>query len=149
MAARGRDVPPFEAIAWPWDVLAGWLASGRQVSQLAVDGAGVADHVACQPAMAFHGRIGDWVDELRQARDRGDRTMFVAATAGRADRAIDLLGEYEIRARRLDDDEGPLNASVFIATGELSRGFALPLAQLRFYAETDVFEEERHPHERQ
>jgi len=149
MAARGRDVPPFEAIAWPWDVLAGWLASGRQVSQLAVDGAGVADHVACQPAMAFHGRIGDWVDELRQARDRGDRTLFIAATAGRADRAIELLGEYEIRARRLDDDEGAVHATVFVATGELSRGFALPAAELRFYAETDVFEEERHPHERQ
>ncbi len=149
MAARGRDVPPFEAIAWSWDVLAAWLASGRQVSQLAVEGAGPVDHVACQPAMAFHGRIGDWVDELRQARGRGDRTLFIAATAGRADRAIELLGEYEIRARRLDDDEGPVHATVFVATGELSRGFALPAAQLRFYAETDLFEEERHPHERQ
>ena len=149
MAARGRDVPPFEAIAWSWDVLAAWLSSGRQVSQLAIEGAGPADHVACQPAMAFHGRIGDWVDELRQARDRGDRTLFIAATAGRADRAIELLGEYEIRARRLDDDEGAVHATVFVTTGELSRGFALPAAQLRVYAETDVFKEERHPHERQ
>jgi transcription-repair coupling factor (superfamily II helicase) len=150
MAARGRDVPAYESIAWPWSTLAAWLASGRQLSQLTIEGADApAEHVACQPMMAYHGRITDWIDELRQARDRGDRTMFIAATAGRADRAIDLLGEYEIRARRLADDEGPLNASVFVATGDLSRGFALPLAQLRFYAETDVFEEERRPHERQ
>ncbi|HEY6357655.1 MAG TPA: CarD family transcriptional regulator, partial [Vicinamibacterales bacterium] len=153
MAARGRDVPPFDAIAWPWDALAAWLSSGRHVSELAVEGvaagAAPADHVACQPAMAFHGRFGDWVAELCQANDRGDRTLFIAATAGRADRAIDLLGEYDLRARRLEGDEGPVHATVFVTTGELSRGFALPAAQLRFYAETDVFEEERHPHERQ
>ena len=101
MEARGRDVPDYEAIAWPWDTLASWLGTGRQVSQLTIETSGApAEHVACQPMMTFHGRIADWVEELRQARDRGDKTMFIAATAGRADRAIELLGEYEVRARR-------------------------------------------------
>lgn len=150
MEARGRDAPPYETIAWPWDGLLSALAAGRHLSQLSLElGDGPTDHVACQPMMAFHGRIADWIDELRQARDRGEQTLFIAATAGRADRAIDLLSEYGLRARRLDEDEGPLNASVLVTAGELSRGFALPTAQLRLYAETDIFEEERHPHERQ
>jgi transcription-repair coupling factor (superfamily II helicase) len=150
MTARGRDVPTFETIAWPWETIAGWLRTGRHISQLNIEGGDVAaDHVACQPALAFHGRISDWIDELRQARDRGDRSVFIAATAGRADRAIELLGEYEIRARRLDEEVGPVNATVFVGTGQLTRGFALPAAQLRLYAETDIFEEERRPHERQ
>src|SRR6185437_16346600 len=119
MEARGREVPAYEAIAWPWDTLASWLRTGREISQLTIESSGApVDHVACQPMLTFHGRIGDWIEELRQARDRGDRTMFIAATAGRADRAIELLGEYEVRARRLEDEEGFLNASVFVTTGE-------------------------------
>jgi transcription-repair coupling factor (superfamily II helicase) len=151
MTARGRDVPVYDAIAWPWETVATWFSKARHLTQLSIEGgdSAPAEHVSCQPALAFHGRIADWVEELRQARDRGEKTIFIAATAGRADRALELLGEYEIRAKKLDDEAGPVNATVLVGTGQLSRGFALPAANLRLYAETDVFEEERRPHERQ
>ena len=101
MAPRGRDVPAVRS-AGPAVGHAGAVARHRPPDVAAHrrgrEGA-AADHVSCQPAVAFHGRIADWVEDLRKARDRGDRTMFVAATVGRAERAIELLAEYDIRAR--------------------------------------------------
>ena len=40
-------------------------------------------HIACQPVRQFHGRIPDWVNELRRARDEHETVLFVAATSGR------------------------------------------------------------------
>ena len=95
MSARGRRVVPFDEIALPWDTLAGWLATGRQISQLAIDDDADAQsgHVACSPTLEFRGRISDWIDEVRKARDRGETTLFVAATPGRAERTLELLSE--------------------------------------------------------
>ena len=55
--------------------------------ELAIDGVEpAAAHVACLPALEYHGRIGDWVDEIKKARERGDDVVFVADTPGRAER---------------------------------------------------------------
>jgi transcription-repair coupling factor (superfamily II helicase) len=174
MRARGRDdVPPFETLAVAWDDIAGWLASGRQISQLAIDteidsgsrfppqegesevlpGKRLpesisAAHISCQPAIEYRGRIADWVEDIRQARDRGEMTVFVAVTPGRAERAIELLADYEIRARDIGEADDLASASVLVTTGQLSRGFSLPKAGIRFFAETDLFEEERRAYER-
>jgi len=160
MRARGRDdVPAFETLAVAWDDLAGWLATGRQISQLEIEGVGSVRptgqtrppdtfHVTCQPSIEYRGRIADWVEDIRQARDRGEMTVFVAVTPGRAERAIELLADYEIRARDIGEADDLANASVLVTTGQLSRGFSLPKAQIRFFAETDLFEEERRAYER-
>ncbi len=107
-----------------------------------------ADHVAVRPAAAYHGRIGDWVEEIREARAAGDRVVFVAATPGRAERTIELLADYDIRARAVADADDLEHAAVLVTTGWLSQGFHLPEAHLRLFAETDLFEEERRTHER-
>ena len=149
MAARGRQVPPFEEIAVPWDDLAAWLGSGRRISQLALEDDAVAGvHVACLPSLEYRGRISDWIDEVRQARDRGETTVFVAATAGRAERTLELLAEYDVRARAVSESDDLERAAVLVTTGQLSRGFHLPSAGLQIFSETDLFEEERRTHER-
>ena len=105
-------------------------------------------HVASQPAVTFHGRLADWVADIRQARARGDTVLFVAGTPGRAERTIELLKEYELSGVAAEHAESVRGAAVLVATGELSRGFRLPGAALQLYAETDVFEEERRAPER-
>jgi transcription-repair coupling factor (superfamily II helicase) len=149
MEARGRQVPRYETLAASWDDLAGWLAHARQVTELAIDeGESRTDHVACLPALEYHGRIGDWADEIRKARERGDRVVFVADTPGRAERVVDLLGDYDVRARTTAQDDDLEFAPVLVTTGSLSRGFHLADGGLLIFAETDLFEEERRVHER-
>ena len=105
-------------------------------------------HVRCQPAVALHGRVVDWVTEIRKLRDEGDTALFVAATAGRAERTVELLKEYEVFAVPVDRADDARYAAVLVTTGALSSGFTLPAAGLHIYAEGDVFEEERRAPER-
>ena len=102
----------------------------------------------CQPAVEFSGRVQDWVEEIRRGRERGDTMVLVAHSAGRAERTIELLADYEIFAVPMERAEDAHAAAVLVGVGHLSRGFRLPDAQLQLWAETDVFEEERKVHER-
>src|SRR5438128_4713117 len=104
--------------------------------------------VRCQPAIEMRGRIPEWVAEIKRLRDAGDTTLFVAATAGRAERTIELLKEYDVFAIPVERAEDARYAAVLVAVGGLSRGFRLPDAALQIYAEADVFEEDRRAPER-
>jgi transcription-repair coupling factor (superfamily II helicase) len=95
------------------------------------------------PAMEFHGRVPDWIIDVRQARERGDVVVFVAETTGRAERTLEILKEYDIVAVPVELVEDAHAATVLVTLGSLSRGFRLPDAGLQIYAETDVFDEER------
>jgi transcription-repair coupling factor (superfamily II helicase) len=132
----------------PWENLADPIAGAARLEELAVDEGDAIRHVSCQPAMEFRGRVGDWVTDLRQARDRGDTVIFVADSAGRAERTAEILKDYEIVALPIDHADASSAAAVLIAVGTLSRGFRLPGASLQLYAETDIFDEERHATER-
>ena len=74
--------------------------------------------------------------------------VFIAHSAGRAERSIELLADYEIFAVPIERGEDAHAASVLVGVGHLRRGFRLPDAKLQLWAETDVFEEERKVHER-
>ncbi|MGE5832885.1 MAG: transcription-repair coupling factor [Acidobacteriota bacterium] len=149
MQARGRQVPPYETLAVSWDELGAWLGGARQISQLAIDEGQVeSTHIACVPTLQYQGRIGDWVAEIKTARERGDRVVFAADTPGRAERVVELLGDYEVRAREMSVDDDLEYAAVLVTTGTLTRGFHLVDAGLLIFAETDLFEEERRVHER-
>jgi transcription-repair coupling factor (superfamily II helicase) len=104
--------------------------------------------IRCQPTIELRGRIPEWVAEIKRLRDDGDTTLFVAATAGRAERTIELLKEYDVFAIPVERAEDARYAAVLVAVGGLSRGFRLPDAALQIYAEADVFEEERRAPER-
>jgi transcription-repair coupling factor (superfamily II helicase) len=148
MEGRGRTVPAYESIATPWETLAGWLAGAERISQLAIEDADPASHVATSPSLAYHGRIADWVEEIRRARMRGDTVVFMAASPGRAERTIELLADYEVQARAMAAAEDLTHAAVLVTTGRLSHGFHLPAGSLVIFSETDVFEEERRAYER-
>ena len=124
------------------------LAAGTALETLALDDEGAATHIASQPALEFGGRLQDWVAEIKRARERGETLVFVAHTPGRAERTIELLADYSVFAVPIERAEDAHTASVLVGVGRLSRGFRLPDAGLQFWAETDVFEEERQVHER-
>ena len=144
----GRERLDYDVLAVPWDELSDWLAGGHRVSQLAIDDRADTVHISTVPAIEYRGRIGDWAAEIRKARERGDTVVFVAASAGRAERTIELLADYEIRARSVREADDLSHAAVLVATGQLSRGFHLPAGGLVVFAEADLFEEERRVHER-
>jgi transcription-repair coupling factor (superfamily II helicase) len=115
--------------------------------------------IACQPVVEFRGRMAAWAEAIQAARQRGDSVVLVAATAGRAERVVEILKDYELLAVPVFSErasiESPLPppeamhaASVLIVVGGLSRGFRLPSAGLQIFAETDIFEEERRAPER-
>ena len=131
-----------------WETLDTRIGSARRLEELAVetdDESQTIRHVACQPALEFRGRAGDWIADVRQARERGDTVLFVADSPGRAERTVEILHEYEIVAVPVERAEDVHAATVLVAVGSLSRGFRLAQAALQVYAETDVFEEERRP----
>jgi transcription-repair coupling factor (superfamily II helicase) len=146
-AARLPSSPPYEHFALPWSEVAQWLTKARRISQLALDDADLV-HVPSQPVVEYRGRIADWVEEIRQAQGRGETIVFVADTQGRADRTIELLADYDVRARAIGDNEDLTRAAVLVTTGSLSRGFHLPTGGLLVFAESDLFEEERRTGER-
>jgi transcription-repair coupling factor (superfamily II helicase) len=141
--ARSYLPPPSEAFV-TWDDLADRLGAAPMLEELAVGESGPAlREVRCQPAMEFHGRVGDWIADLRQARERGDTVLFVADSAGRAERAVEILRDYDVVAVPVERAEDAHAAAVLVAVGALSRGFRLADAALQVYVERDVFDEER------
>ncbi|MDQ3070767.1 MAG: transcription-repair coupling factor [Acidobacteriota bacterium] len=147
---RGKQVPPPSELVLDWEEAAWRLRNATTIEELAIeeDGAAAAEHVSSLPVQEFKGRIPDWVEELKRSRERGETTVFVAVTPGRAERTLELLADYEIRAEAIEGAEQTRHATVLVGVGSLSKGFRLPGASLQFYAETDVFDEERHVRER-
>jgi transcription-repair coupling factor (superfamily II helicase) len=137
-----------------WDAITPKLAQATYLSQLGLDepreprDPREPTSIRCQPTVELHGRVADWVTDLRRWRDGGETTLFVAATPGRAERTIELLKEYDLLAVPVERAEDARYAAVLVAIGSLSRGFRLPDAGLNVYAEADVFDEERRAPER-
>jgi transcription-repair coupling factor (superfamily II helicase) len=155
--ARQQSVPPPSELFAEWEAVESRLAHATHLAELGLDddalvpppAEALASHrVRSQPAVELKGRVADWVAEIRKLRDNGETTLFVAATAGRAERTIEVLKEYDIFAVPVERAEDARYAAVLVAIGSLSRGFRLPDAGLQIYAEPDVFEEERRAPER-
>ena len=74
------------------------LSLGRQPPHLGLSTARPRSHVAYQPPQEFKGRIPEWVADVRQALARADTVLFVAGSRGRAERTVELLRDYDVRA---------------------------------------------------
>ncbi len=144
---KNERAPQPESLVVGWEELAPAIERATAIQTLGLD-AEDTRHIASQPAMEFAGRVPDWVAELRQSRDRGDTVVFVANSTGRAERVIEMLGDYDVPAAPIERGEDAHAASVLVTVGHLSKGFRLPEAGLQLWAETDVFDEERRTHER-
>ena len=145
---KENRAPEPASIVVGWDDLAAILEPATALESLALGTEDAVRHVATQPAMEFAGRVPDWVAELRSARQAGETVVFVAHSQGRAERVIEMLADYQVPAAPIDRGEDAHAGAVLVAVGHLSKGFRLPDAGLQLWAETDVFDEERHTHEK-
>ncbi|HEX5474899.1 MAG TPA: transcription-repair coupling factor [Vicinamibacterales bacterium] len=148
--ALSRQVPAPAPVAFvlAWDDIAPALDAGTPLQTLALEAEPASRHIACQPPLEFSGRVADWIGHVRRGREAGDTTVFVARSQGRAERTIELLGEYDVPAASIERAEEGHTAPVLVAVGQLSKGFRLPDAALHLWAEADVFDEERRAQER-
>ena len=148
-------LPPPHELFVDADVIEERLAAATQLTELGLDDSAESEpvpspagRIRTQPAVELHGRIPAWVDAIRRSRVEGETALFVAASPGRAERAIELLKEYDLLAVPIERADDAQYAAVLTTTGGLSRGFRLPDAGLQIYAESDVFDEDRRAPER-
>jgi transcription-repair coupling factor (superfamily II helicase) len=139
-----RERRPPQELVCSWADVVPHLEPAVTLEELTVDGshAGGPVHIAVQPAQEFRGRIQDLIADIKQARERDEAVLFVASTHGRAERTVELLHDYDVRALLATKADERVEGAVLVAEGLLSKGFRLPAAALQVYAETDVFEEE-------
>ena len=74
-------------------------------------------HEACQAVVKFRGRLAEWIADIRQAQKRKEDVLFVASTAGTAQRVIELLNDYGVEATAVDstnDDQSTTAVGVVI-----------------------------------
>ncbi|HET7697503.1 MAG TPA: transcription-repair coupling factor [Vicinamibacterales bacterium] len=145
---KNEPAPEPDGIVVSWDAIAPLLESATALETLALGTEEQVRHVATQPAMEFAGRVPDWVAELRAARQAGETVVFVAHSQGRAERVVEMLADYQVPAAPIERGEDAHASAVLVSVGRLSKGFRLPGAGLQLWAETDVFDEERHTHEK-
>ena len=128
-----------------------WLATGRVVTR-ARDRRRrrrMSQHVTCTPAVEYHGRIGDWVEEIRAgARPRRDRRVrrgdARAAPSARSSCSPTTRSARATSATPTTSRTRPCSSRPASCRADST----CPAAQLPLFAETDLFEEERRVHER-
>ncbi len=142
---RGETPVPPARLLQPWPEVATLLNGATRLETFAVDsGDGRVTSISAQAIQAYRGRVPDWVEELREAREQGDTAVLVAQTPGRAERIGEILRDYGVASTDLASAEmHAAGASLLITTGDLSRGLRLPAARLRLYAEADIFDDDR------
>ena len=116
------NLQPPDALFAPPDEVTARLAKATVLSSLDLeDGAG-GHHVPTQPIAHFRGRIPDWIAELRERRDAGDTVIFVAHTGGRAERTLEMLRDYDVRAESASRTSELSTGAVLVTVGGLSQG---------------------------
>ena len=98
-AARGHVAAlPVDEGFVTWASLEPRTKSSGRLEELSLEDESGVHHVSAQPAMEFRGRVGDWIADVRHAREQGDAVLFVADSSGRAERTVEILREYDIVA---------------------------------------------------
>ncbi len=85
----------------------------------------------------WHGRLNELASQLKSAADETQQTVFVVTASGVADRLRDIFNEYLVPGFSRED----ATAQIVMTLGELSAGFALPVAGLTIFTESDLFDE--------
>src|SRR6186997_747024 len=131
--AKGLEpLPPTDHLLSE-DEVAAELATAVVVEELAIgdQGSGIGEQgsgqlvVSVQPTAIFHGRVPDWVSDLKAAQANGDHVIFVAGSHGRAERTVELLKDYDVRAVMASDAGDVIRGAVIVGEGWLSKGFHL------------------------
>ncbi|MEW6736280.1 MAG: transcription-repair coupling factor [Acidobacteriota bacterium] len=95
-------------------------------------------------ARRYHGNIPDLVHDLNEWRQAGGRSLMIMPSLGVAERIVEILRDYSVRAElrsKLSQANDAEVRDLLITVGKLSGGFDLPDAKLRLLVEAELFDE--------
>jgi transcription-repair coupling factor (superfamily II helicase) len=104
--------------------------------------------IVSRSARAYEGRIPELIEDLKSARDEGNRTVCVMRATGSAERLVEIFAEYRLPANDLTTPSAPgvaphLAGGLFVGVATLKSGFELPEIGLTVLTERGLFGEER------
>jgi transcription-repair coupling factor (superfamily II helicase) len=119
-----------------------------RLAELAIEEAGRSApiRVACAPARSYRGRLQDLSADLKRLPPQ-TTTLFLMESPGHIERLAEVLGEYNLTPRILEEgaagepSSGIAPARLQIAAGRLSQGFVLSGSSLQVLTEKEVFGE--------
>ena len=124
----------------------GYFGTAKRFEKLAYDGdPNKRVEVNCQPGFRFHGRITDWLKEVKEGEERGEKQIFVASSIGTCQRIREFVEEAGIGCCGVDPANEVSRGSqknFFLTTGQLSHGFRFGGVGLNIYTESDLFDQE-------
>ncbi|MGH9354722.1 MAG: transcription-repair coupling factor, partial [Terriglobia bacterium] len=100
-----------------------------------------------QPPPKFHGAVKNWIEDLRARRERAERVVISLSSAGKAERLLETLHEYELpftmrfadEGEALPAREGQAEPGLVIVHGNVAEGVIFPEAHLSIIGESDLF----------
>ncbi|MBI4481797.1 MAG: transcription-repair coupling factor [Acidobacteria bacterium] len=99
-----------------------------------------------QPVRKFHGRIQEFVSEVRRSLQEGHTCFLLMGNVGKAERVVEILEEYEVPAqmvsRASESPSLPAEGRAYAFPHDLSTGFCLPGARLKIFASSEIFDEQ-------
>jgi transcription-repair coupling factor (superfamily II helicase) len=93
-----------------------------------------------QSARRYNGRVQDLARDLESDVLAGKLVTLVMPSLGLAERATEMLAEYDIAAQLVSGlRRGVKSTGPIVTVGSLTNGFALPAADLSILIDSDVF----------
>lgn len=127
----------------------GYLSKAKRFEKLAYESDGKRRvEVKCEPILPFHGRVSDWLKEVKRGEDRGEIQIFVASSIGTCHRIREVVEEAGIACcvvGSTGEVSGGSQRNFFLTTGQLSKGFRFGEIGLNIYTESDLFDQEIRP----
>ncbi len=101
-----------------------------------------AEHFDFRPALAYHGRIQEVLQDVEKSRKSGDQVIFVMQTAGMRERLAEIFREYDMGIAAAGDGfHEALQYPVAVTVGRLQSGFGSAELGLRVITQPEVFGE--------
>lgn len=142
LAQSAFFLPPEEI--FPPEVLESISRRALNLSELGMEEGGDGVHFSFQPVPRFDNRIPFFLQYLKKRQEERDLCYLFLSNPGKRERLAAVLREEDIPARLLADPrESPRGEEVNLVEGELRRGFCFPHQKIFFFAEWDIFTEEK------
>jgi len=101
-------------------------------------------HFSFQSVPRFVNKIPFFLDMMRRQQRDGDRAYIYLTTPVIRKRIASLLSQNQIESRESDDPlASPRGEEIMLLLGDLGQGFGYPREKILFFAETDIFTEEK------
>jgi transcription-repair coupling factor (superfamily II helicase) len=96
---------------------------------------------SCKPMQHFHGQMNVLKNEMERWVAGKFYVFILAEGKERKQKVQDVLEDYEIDARIIDESAIPNKPGIYIVEGELTNGFELPLQRLAVLTDEELFKQ--------